>query len=290
MKNRKQRVAVIYHGYCADGFSSALITKRALVAAGVDVSLFPARHKAPPHPAVYRHDAIVVVDFCYPEEIMDSMAAAMGPDKFLCLDHHETVRPILEHKSWAVYDEERSGAQLAWDHFNPGVPYPKVVSWIADRDLWTWRHPESRAFGRALSQFPWDEARWSHLIFDASDDELRPMVEEGMILDKFIRQSSASIARRATPLNIFGQEGWAVEAPGFLASDVGDVVSSERGSFAAVWNVTEAGTVLDIRLRSASKKCNVARLAEQYGGGGHARAAGFRLATDALPSFLRGSL
>lgn len=289
MKKRKQRVAVIYHGYCSDGYSAALISKQALVAAGCEVSLFPARHGTAPHPAVFRHDGIIVVDFCYPENIMDSMAQAMGPDKFLCLDHHETASRIMAGKPWAVYDVERSGAQLAWDHFNEGKPYPKVVNWIADRDLWKWRHPESRAFGRALAQMPWDEARWLALL-SATDEELRPMVEEGMVLDKYIQRISVSMARKATPLTILGHDGWAVEAPGLFASDVGAVLSDEKGSFAAVWQVAEAGTVLDIRLRSASEEYNMAKLAEQYGGGGHARAAGFRLATDALPSFLSGSL
>lgn len=289
MKKRKQRVAVVYHGYCADGYTAALVTKRALTNAGFDVSLFPARHGNPPHPAVFKHDGVVVVDFCYPEHIMEKLAKAMGPDQFLCLDHHETASRIMAGKSWAVYDKERSGGQLAWDHFFAGKPYPQALNWIADRDLWNWRHPDSRAFGRALAQFPWDEARWTTLL-DASEADLQPMVEEGRIIDKYIMSMSSSLARRATPLSISGQDGWAVEAPGLLASDVGALVSSDRGSFAAVWQIADAGQVLDIRLRSSSEDYNVAELAERYGGGGHARAAGFRLATDALPSFLRGSL
>lgn len=289
MKKHKQRVAVIYHGYCADGYTAALITKRALAAAGVNVSLFPARHGSTPHPAVYKHDGIIVVDFCYPEHIMDSMAAAMKPDQFLCLDHHETASRIMAGKPWAVYDVARSGGQLAWDHFYEGQPYPKAIDWIADRDLWNWRHPEARPFGRSLAQMPWDESRWTSLL-TATEDDLRPMVEKGKVIDEYILSISSSIARRATPLSINGQDGWAVDAPGLLASDVGAVLSEQKDSFAAVWQVADAGKVLDIRLRSASEEYNVAKLAERYGGGGHARAAGFRLATDALPSFLSGAL
>lgn len=289
MKKRKQRVAVVYHGYCADGYSAALLSKIALLGAGCEVSLFPAKHGTPPHPAVVKHDGIVVVDFCYPADVMQNLMEAVGEEHFLCLDHHFSAAKVIEGKPWAVFDTGRAGVQLAWDHFFEDRPYPKVVEWIADRDLWKWEFKESRAFNRTLSQEPWVEQRWL-AILNAPDSELKEMVRRGQILDDYIMGISASLAKKASPLMLHGTEGWSVEAPGMFASDVGSLVNQERGGFAAIWQVASAGQVLDVHLRSASDDFNVAFMAEQFGGGGHKRAAGFRIATAALPNLLSGSL
>lgn len=284
------KVAVVYHGYCADGFSAAILAKKALVAAGCRVSLFPARHGAPPHPAVVRHDGIVMVDFCYPAEVMAELKNSVTEGQFLCLDHHATARPIIEGQPWGVFDDQRAGVELAWDQFHSG-PYPDIVKWIADRDLWRWSCPESRAFGRALAQEPWDETRWSHLLFSADAAELQEMVRKGNIIDDYVNSLTGAMARKAIPLTLAGQDGWAVEAPGAFASDVGAVVSEQKGSFAAIWQITEEGKTLEVRLRSAdSNVANVAVLAEKYGGGGHPRAAGFRMPSAALQSLLQGRI
>lgn len=290
MKQHNNRVAVVYHGYCADGFSAAILAKKSLVRSGCRVSLFPARHGAPPHPAIAKHDGIVVVDFCYPADIMAQLASSVKEGQFLCLDHHATARPILEGQSWGVFDTNRAGVELAWDQFQEG-PYPSVVKWIADRDLWRWSCPESRAFGRALAQEPWDEARWSHLLFHASESELQEMVRKGSIIDEYVSSLTGAMARKAIPLVLDDQEGWAVEAPGAFASDVGAVVSEQKRSFAAVWQITEEGRTLEVRLRSSDANiANVAVLAEKYGGGGHPRAAGFRMPSAALQSLLQGRI
>jgi hypothetical protein len=50
------------------------------------------------------------------------------------MDHHKSALEDLKGLSPNIYfDMERSGAQLAWNYFHPGVKPPKFIQYIEDR-------------------------------------------------------------------------------------------------------------------------------------------------------------
>ena len=153
----------IYHGNCADGFTAAWAVRKAL---GEDVEFFPGVYQSSPPDVANRH--VVLVDFSYKRPVLDEMAGSAN--SILILDHHKTAADDLAGyqvpfgNSWrrhldninqdvcegcagrpyALFDMERSGAQLAWDFFHEGTKRPNLVDYVADRDLWQFRLPLSR--------------------------------------------------------------------------------------------------------------------------------------------------
>lgn len=79
-------------------------------------------------------------------------------------------------------------------------------------------------------------------------------------------------------------------APAYWKNDVADhmldgrLIGGEVPAIAVVVDYSSAS----VSLRSRADGPNVAMIAEQYGGGGHPRAAGFRLSRDALAELFQG--
>jgi oligoribonuclease NrnB/cAMP/cGMP phosphodiesterase (DHH superfamily) len=130
----------IYHGNCQDGFGSAWAVRHAL---GDAVEFYPGVYQNEP-PDVTGRD-VIMVDFTYKSAVVQKMASTAR--SILILDHHKSAAadfadfPEGIENLTAFFDMDRSGAGMAWDHYHPGTPRPKLLDHIEDRDLW--RHPHA---------------------------------------------------------------------------------------------------------------------------------------------------
>src|SRR5690606_35880403 len=61
---------------------------------------------------------------------------------------------------YALIDQQRSGAGIAWDFFHPGVPRPALVNHVEDRDLWRFALPGTREIQAAVFSRPYTFAAW----------------------------------------------------------------------------------------------------------------------------------
>ena len=134
---------VIYHGHCPDGVAGAWcywrINKNAEFIAATYGSAAP---------DIY-NKKVLFIDFIYPVDIMEYIAEHA---KYVrVLDHHKSSYYITNMKRISsVIDMNRSGAQLAWDEFNPGQPRPICIEYIADKDLYKYELDNSRAINKAM--------------------------------------------------------------------------------------------------------------------------------------------
>src|SRR5438128_5239442 len=97
---------VIYHGpECWDGFCGAWLIHRFMPG---PTDFHPAQYGEPP-PDVRGRD-VMVLDFSYPRDLLERMAAEAN--SFVVLDHHETAQTDPEGLPYCTFDMERSGAQL----------------------------------------------------------------------------------------------------------------------------------------------------------------------------------
>jgi hypothetical protein len=87
--------------------------------------------------------------------------------------------------------------------------------------------------------------------------------------------------RHGLPALFDGDRAWrtvrglAINASTLFASELGNRLAEQSGSFGLVWQLGADGEA-KVSLRAADK-INVAEIAANYGGGGHPNAAGFRL-------------
>ena len=274
----------IYHGNCADGFGAAWVVRKAL---GDDVEFHAGVYQDPP-PDVAGRD-VLLVDFSYKRAVLDKMAEKARA--ILILDHHKSAAEDLAeypeppvdlpgHKGWfpssgvyATFDMERSGAAIAWDHFNEG-PRPPLIDHIQDHDLWRFSLEGTREIQANVFSYPYDFEVWDTLMAMDVEDLRR----DGEAIErKHFKDIREFIEAAAFRMEIAGHDVPVLNAPYFWSSDAGHIMA-EGEPFAACYWDTPDGRVFS--LRSADDGLDVSEIAAQFGGGGHKHAAGYRVDTS----------
>lgn len=203
------------------------------------------------------------------------------------------------------FDLEKSGARLAWEHFHPGKPTPLALRHIEEQDMWRFT-PGTRPFCRALRLLPFDFPVWHQLVLDTPDESAPrylDMLGQGGAIEQFYQQEIARLAQSALrmPARLRGEPvdalqaqrhgqaivthenlawlavpGIAINANALFASELGNSLAEQSGSFGLIWQLSGDGEV-KASLRSKGKTLDVSVIATRYGGGGHPNAAGFRM-------------
>lgn len=204
------------------------------------------------------------------------------------------------------FNLDKSGARLAWEHFHPDTPVPLAILHIEDQDMWRFMLPGTRAFCRAIRLLPFDFEHWHGLIVESSTPEserYRKTIDQGQSIETFFQREVERLARgslcmtaqlRGEPVDGLqavrhGQAvicdggntwlavaGQAINANTLFASELGNALAAQSGSFGLIWQLAADGEV-KVSLRSQGPTLDVSLIAARYGGGGHPNAAGFRL-------------
>ncbi|MHB8331045.1 MAG: DHH family phosphoesterase [Candidatus Dormibacteria bacterium] len=253
-----ERPLVIYHGDCPDGFGAAFAAWK-LYGDGADY--MPVSHgDSPPD---MRGRRAIVADFAYDRQT--SLALFESAASLVILDHHRSAEGEIGDLPFCVFDMERSGAVMTWQHLHV-EPVPLLLQYVQDRDLWRNQLPETEEVSAALRARPFDFETWDTIDID----QLR---SEGRALLAYQRRMIERIAAHASPVEILGVKVPAVNSP-ILQSELGDRLVKGH-PFAAVW-WQGAGEVARWSLRSTPAGLDVSEIAARYGGGGHRTAAGFK--------------
>lgn len=276
------RKLCIYHGNCADGFGAAWAVKKAMDAAGEACDFHAGVYQDAPPDVSGRE--VFIVDFSYKRLVLETMAESAK--HILVLDHHTSAARDLEPFTWddgwplrnvmAYFDMGRSGAMMAWEHFHPGTEPPKLIQYVQDRDLWRFALKHSRAVNACIFSHAYDFPMWD-LLANMLENEtgFEHVVEQGMAIErkhhKDVAELVAAFRRRMT---IAGYDVPVANLPYTLTSDAGHLMAEGEPFAACYWDTAE-GRVFS--LRSTDDGLDVSKIAERYGGGGHARAAGFRV-------------
>lgn len=268
----------VYHAKCTDGFAAAWVVWGALKG---EVNFHEGYYNAAP-PDVDDRD-IIVVDFSYPRDVMQTIVASCR--SLVLLDHHKTAMadlselcPTPDHTK-ITFDMSRSGAGLAWDHFHPGMPRPLLVDLVEVRDLWLRNHPrweEARLMHAYINSYPFGFYEFSKHVEDSEDQKFRPfMMREGAaILRQHDRDVEEMIGATKRRMKIGGYDVPVANLGPMLASDAGHLMSKGE-PFSASYFDGARGRLFS--LRSADDGLDVSEIAKSYGGGGHAHAAGFKV-------------
>lgn len=287
------KVLCIYHGNCQDGFGAAWAVRRTL--GEENVEFHPGVYQDPPPNVAGRN--VLIVDFSYKREVIAEMAKSAR--SVLILDHHKSAqedladlyiapeyrvwRELIDHKNLPMssavrcvkrFDMERSGAGLVWDYFNPEKPRPRLIDHIEDRDLWRFALPYTRLIAAALFSHPYDFDLWDGWM---ADSELRTLILEGGAIERKHHQDIANLLPVVQREMVIGGISMPVaNLPLTLTSDAGHKMATQAAGIAACYWDTADGRIFSLRSTDDGPDCQA--IAVKYGGGGHAHAAGFRVA------------
>lgn len=175
----------------------------------------------------------------------------------------------IPHNITFIIDGARSACVLAWEFFNH-TKTPLLLEMIQDHNQGLFSIETSTDVVAALNnRLPMDIIEFGGI----SVGELRA---EGKALNEQTRRMAFRLMKARHAVCLGDIVGMAVNAPPAFANDLALKLSVERGTFGMTYHFNGERNAWFCSLRS-NGSVNVGLLAEQFGGGGNQRAAGFSM-------------
>lgn len=288
--------AIIYHGPCSDGTGG----------------LWCASHykpiktrfacKAGSNPTGdYTDMNVIFVDIC--PKINYLLELVKVASYVVILDHHKSSQQMIQDNKEALdlipnllieFDMERSGCQMAWDYFFESQSRPFFIDYMGDRDLWTWKLPDSKEVNTALFDLGYIDSynlnKMTELMED-SETKLKELKSIGALIELSNKRQidiAISNAIEATMKSANGDKSYRI----WLAGNINPCLRSELGNglclkqfkdgvmpdFSACWQYDTKSNEWWISLRGVpSRSPDLSVLASCFGGGGHPMASGITI-------------
>lgn len=270
------------HHNDADGRACGAIVRRAL---GKDVMLYEMDYgESIPLELIVTADHILIVDFSLPKEEMEQLAAY---HQFTWIDHHKSAIDEMDGTadSWAgVRDTSEAACVLTWQYFFPALPLPKAVRLIGDRDIWRWAEVDTGAFNEGLYQHytrPDNDLLWQALLDDDPGEVARIIELGGTLREARLREIRRATARYSFVATFEGYRTLVINLRG--SGDLGAHIRTMgyQMAYCYVDKVSDGKLMTFVSLYS--EEVDVSPIAQKFGGGGHAGAAGFHFPRGDTP-------
>jgi len=263
-ETRSTNVVVMYHSNCTDGWCSAYQLKKHFKLA----NLIPVGYSDPVPEVPEGTDILIIADFSFKAEVLLDMKSKVK--EIVVLDHHKTAKDQLEGLDFCTFDMNESGASLVAKYIksiSPGYVAPWFVDYVKDRDLWTWKLPNSREVSEYIRLFDYTVEAWDELS--------KGSAEQGGVIGASLLKAKKitidQILKSAIRTKYDGHDIVVVNSTCFQ-SELGEAACESEGvAFAAIFSVRSDNR---ISVSFRSKGFDVSREAMRYGGGGHVMAAG----------------
>lgn len=197
------------------------------------------------------------------------------------IKHPEPINPPPQNLH-IEFDMERSGAGLSWDHFYPDAPRPWIVDYVEDRDIWRHALPRSKTVNAYIMCQDRTWENWDRMFEMKLEEAINQGRGAEAYLNRYVRDMVKLSRRVKFPVRPNNPEaGFFKDIPVVNAPYIGtsELVGklAENALFAVGWHQTASGMYYySLRARGGF---DVSELAKNFGGGGHAGAAGFLVST-----------
>jgi len=272
-----KEVVVIYHADCRDGFGAAYAAWKKF---GDAASYIPLKAHINEPPEGLKDKEVYIVDFSFTKDVLQTLVDSNK--KVLVIDHHISAKADVLAFPDNIFNNDHSGAVLAWQYFHPDTAVPPLLEYVEDHDLWRFALPENREYNVALGTYEMSFESWDVLIEELKDEnKLINFIAKGALLAKFEDKLVAHMMTRRERVLFEGYEIWALNT-----SEYASILGNNLAALNLVEEQTPIGIVyyhtdgmVKISLRSIGDH-DVATIAQKHGGGGHKNAAGM-----SVPSF-----
>jgi len=273
-------ILVVTHANCMDGNGSVLALAETFGIAPSKIEVIFMTYGTPLEELFKRgvHRDIVMCDFSLKRDEMlelDRISKSL-----LVIDHHKTAEDNLKGLDFCIFDMSESGASLTWKTFNEDKELPIVLDYIKDRDLWTWKLPDSKVVSTGLFEKVGlsDLEKLDTLNIYSIAEFITP---ERLAVQDYIDFRIQSISGKPLMFT-FTHDGITIPMlnNAELNSEVGNVLALKYPAV-LLWFITPEGLKLSFRSSDENPiSFDVSEIARSIGGGGHARAAGANFGFD----------
>ena len=256
---------VIYHAKCSDGFGAAWSAWKLL---GNKSEYYAATHGDPPPDVKGKN--VAILDFSYSNATTKQMIE--DAENLIIIDHHKSAMVELHDVTNTIFDMKHSGAMLSWNFFHPGKEPPKFIRYIEDRDLWKWELPYSKEFAAAFDMVPFDFEKFDEFEDDSAFDDA---CKRGSYILAYSKSVIKKVSDQATLREWQGKKIYLVNSPHWM-SEIGNKLAPDC-DFVVIWWFDHDRLECRVSLRAFHEDTDVSEIAKKFDGGGHKKAAGFRL-------------
>lgn len=283
------KTIVIYHKDCTDGTAAAAVALRKYP----DAKTFPLSHGFESHemePIFQELEAdsrILVVDGTFGvRELLDKGYEVTA------IDHHAGIAEEMSELSRKesgftfIFDNNRSGASLAWSTLFPEERVPRIIELIEDNDLWKGRYGNDTKF---VSNYLYMLSNKPHELLPLFESDLSPIMKAGEIITLYSDFKVAHSVNTVEPLSL-NIGGYDVPFYNITEnkSDAGNRLSTLRNRTVALFSID--GNKVKISFRSLdSHSPSALDIAKLLGGNGHRNASGAGIPLDQFLSLIRAS-
>ncbi|MDE2071130.1 MAG: hypothetical protein KGI70_00095 [Patescibacteria group bacterium] len=268
-------IVVIYHANCPDGFGGAYAAWKKFG----DSADYIAGHHGTVPPEGLEEKEVYLIDYSYTKDTM--LALEQKVKKLMVLDHHIGAKDATEAVREHVFDNDQSGAGLAWRYFHPAEPVPRMISYIEDADLFRDALPHTQEMSIFMSiqprEFPHYD-RLAHLL--QTEEGFREVCQTGESYGEYLGATCDFLAAKAEEVEFEGHHVFAVNVKGtqIMRDEIGiRLYRRQQRPFAIIWNEDSVARGFSMR---GDGTVDLAKIAQKYGGNGHIGAASFRLPLD----------
>lgn len=272
-----------YHGNCFDGMAAAWVVSKRFPHG---VEFIPTQYGNSNLINSIQQDCYenaninteyIIVDFSFPRDLMIQMSNKAK--SMIVLDHHKTAEEACKGLDFCKFDMNESGASLAWKYLFPNKEVPRLVRYIADRDLWKFELPNSEIINAFIQSFPMDLHEYEMLHHNLESDT--GMLEAqlgGTAINRYKQTMVEAMCKNAafSSTEPFFNDKIPIVNASILFSEVGHELCKKfpGAPFAAYYFDRVKDNVRQWGLRSIGD-FDVSAVAKDFGGGGHKNAAGF---------------
>lgn len=264
-----KNIVIFYHAFCTDGFGGAYAAWKKF---GSRAAYIPMEH-GKPLPVLPKGKEIYFIDIIAPQTELSKLMRSNK--KVTAIEHHISKKDLVMQTDEYLYALNHSGATLAWQYFHGKRKSPRLLTHIEDEDLWQFKKPFTREICAALRLKDFDFMVW---------DKFMRALEKPVDKKKIIKQGSLMLACEnklikeiaeggAQPVKFQGIQVYAVNSPIF-ESELGNLLNIKYPPMAIVWSEKDGSRKVSLR---SNGQVNVSEIAKKFGGGGHVRAAAFKM-------------
>lgn len=279
----------IYHIADHDGKGSAAIVKSVYP----DIELMGLNHDMEiPYDEIKKHDKIIVCDISLPLEFMFELNESAD---FTWIDHHISVieqyeKTVTQKGKKPLKGLRRVGTAamvLTWEYFYPDRELPLGIKLLGLNDIFDLKDKRVRPFEYAMQSLgvnrPTDKV-WEDIINGTMD--IDAMVEKGKAILSYIRNRNFRLVRaQAFESEYEGLKCICANMPqGY--SEFYDSLDNIKDYDMMVNFFMNKKNCWNLSFYTSKEDVDVSKIAEKFGGGGHAKAAGASSLKE-LPEFLR---
>ncbi len=271
-----QKVVVIYHKDCIDGTTAAAVVLRRFP----EAKLFPLSHD----PSV--DDLEKVLAIIDSDTDIYTVDCGIGVQeilsrgfKVMTIDHHVGVKDPLELLAKEntnftyLFDNEKSGASLAWQYFFPDEEVPEMIKLVEDSDLWKGQFGEDT---KNVNNYLWLFINEPDKILQILEGDLNEVKKQGKVISIYAEKEIMKLVEIPAISLKIGEHIFPAYNITNHESACGNILSEKNNQTAVMFTIK--GDVVKFSFRSkAGQNLSAFDLAKILGGNGHVLAAGARV-------------